>query len=125
VDRAIREKGVRLDRYKFTQKFLIRDEILNDVEVNAAMLDRAAATARRVDDVREEVEGYIDEIVPVFSLVSYYQLGAQIARIFMNWLYEVVVPPRRPRPPPAGSRPARPSAWDNHRSNADYGDRLR
>jgi len=124
VDRAIREKGVRLDRYKFTQKFLIRDEILNDVEVNGAILDRAAATARRVDDVREEVEEYIDEIVPVFSLVSYYQLGAQIARIFMNWLYEVVVPPRRE---PAGRHAgngADPGAAlvyvANHRSNADY-----
>lgn len=120
VDRSLREKGVRLDRYKFTQKFLIRDEIVNDVEVNKAILDRAAATSRRVDDVREEVEGYIDEIVPVFSLVSYYQLGAQIARIFMNWLYEVVVPP-------LGDRRGNPVASDaavvyvaNHRSNADY-----
>ena len=120
VDRAIREKGVRLDRFKFTQKFLIRDEIVNDVEVNEAILDRAAATSRRVDDVREEVEGYIDEIVPVFSLVSYYQLGAQIARIFMNWLYEVVVPPHGDN----RGKPVAPGAAvvyvANHRSNADY-----
>jgi glycerol-3-phosphate O-acyltransferase len=122
VDRAIREKGVRLDRYKFTQKFLIRDEILNDVEVNAAILDRAAATSRRVDHVREEVEGYIDEIVPVFSLVSYYQLGSRIARIFMNWLYEVVVPPIGGHAHPLAAIP--PGAAlvyvANHRSNADY-----
>ena len=120
VDRAIREKGVRLDRYKFTQKFLIRDEILNDVEVNEGIVDRAAATSRRVDDVREEVEGYIDEIVPVFSLVSYYQLGAQIARIFMNWLYEVVVPPRR-NPVADHAHPGAALVYvANHRSNADY-----
>ncbi len=120
VDRAIREKGVRLDRFKFTQKFLIRDEILNDVDVNEAILERAAAASRRVDDVREEVEGYIDEIVPVFSLVSYYQLGAQIARVFMNWLYEVVVPPLGDRRGKQAGHGAALVYVANHRSNADY-----
>jgi glycerol-3-phosphate O-acyltransferase len=121
VDRSIREKGVRLDRFKFTQKFLVRDEILNDVEVNAAIVETAAAGGRRVDDVRELVEQYIDEIVPAFSLVSYYELGAGIARLFMNWLYEVVSPSAPGRLPRDAVAPGTCLVYiANHRSNADY-----
>ena len=120
VDRTIREKGVRLDRFKFTQKFLIRDEILNDVEVNAAIIERASETGGRVDDIREEVDGYIDEIVPAFNLVSYYRLGASVARLFMNWVYSVVtdeihVDARSKIPEDAAL-----VYISNHRSNVDY-----
>ncbi|MDP3939560.1 MAG: 1-acyl-sn-glycerol-3-phosphate acyltransferase [Deltaproteobacteria bacterium] len=120
IDRSIRRKGVRLDPFKFAQRFLIREEILNDVEVNAAILDKARETGRRVDEVREEVEDYIEEIVPAFSLVSYYRLGATVARVFMNWLYSVVVDESRIKDRPAVTEDACVVYIANHRSNVDY-----
>jgi glycerol-3-phosphate O-acyltransferase len=120
VDRSIREKDVRLDRFKFTQGFVIRDEILNDVEINAAIVERAGETGRRVDDVREEAEAYIDEIVPAFSLVSYYRFGASVARLFMNWLYSVVVDAAHVHPREKVPEDAALVYIANHRSNVDY-----
>jgi glycerol-3-phosphate O-acyltransferase len=120
VDRSIREKGVRLDRFKFTQGFLIRDEILNDVDINAAIVERAGVTGQRVDEVREEAEEYIEEIVPAFSLVSYYRFGASVARLFMNWLYSVVVNASPVHPREKVPEDAALVYIANHRSNVDY-----
>lgn len=120
IDRTIHEKRIRLDPFKFTQRFLIREELLNDVELNTAMVERARASGRRVDDIRDEVETYIEEIVPAFNLVSYYRLGATVARVFMNWLYSVVVDQESVRT--RGKLPEKAALVyiSNHRSNVDY-----
>ena len=120
IDRTIHEKRIRLDPFKFTQRFLIREEILNDVELNAAMVERARASGRRVDDIRDEVETYIEEIVPAFNLVSYYRLGATVARVFMNWLYSVVVDQESVRNREKLPEKAALVYISNHRSNVDY-----
>ena len=120
IDRTIHEKRIRLDPFKFTQRFLIREEILNDVELNAAMVERARASGRRVDDIRDEVETYIEEIVPAFNLVSYYRLGATVARVFMNWLYSVVVDQESVRTREKLPEKAALVYISNHRSNVDY-----
>ncbi|MFQ5458556.1 MAG: 1-acyl-sn-glycerol-3-phosphate acyltransferase, partial [Myxococcota bacterium] len=71
-------------------------------------------------DIREEVETYIEEIVPAFSLVSYYRLGATVARVFMNWLYSVVVDQEIIRSRKNLPDKAALLYISNHRSNVDY-----
>jgi glycerol-3-phosphate O-acyltransferase len=106
---------VRVDLFKFGGKELVREELLNDGAVGAAM--RAAIDAgERPTDVRDRVEGYIDEIVPAFSLTAYFQFGMKLARAAIRAAYRPIVV----RPAPALPENATAVFLINHRSNFDY-----
>ena len=66
------------------------------------------------------IDGYIDEIVPAFNLVSYYRLGASVARLFMNWVYSVVADDVHVRARSNIPEDAALVYISNHRSNVDY-----
>src|SRR5205085_8452414 len=70
--------GVRVDRFKFGGKQLVREELFNDLAVQRAML-AAAQAGELAEDVRRRVEEYIDEIVPAFSLSAYFEVGLKLA----------------------------------------------
>lgn len=70
--------------------------------------------------VRRQVRVYLNEIVPHFSVMSYYKLGYNLAKIIVNLLYKVSVDYQDE---PALERiPKRDIVvyLMNHRSNADY-----
>src|SRR5690348_4706713 len=103
---------VRVDLFKFGGKELVREELLNDRAVGAAM--RAAIDAgERPTDVRDRVEEYIDEIVPAFSLTAYFQFGMKLARAAIRAAYRPIVV----RPAPALPENATAVFLINHRSN--------
>ena len=83
----------------------------------------AARTRRdaRSRSCGSQVEEYLDEMVPAFSVAAYYRFGAALARFAVELAYEVVFDPRaatRPRwPAPAGAVPV---FVINHRLNADF-----
>ncbi len=93
--RSVREylddNRVRLDRYKFMQKVIIKHELMNDPEVHQGIIDHAREKQAKIRDVQDQVEGYIEEIVPFFNLLSYYKLGYWVANSFLNMIYEVVI----------------------------------
>ncbi len=93
--RSVREylddNRVRLDRYKFMQKVIIKHELMNDTEVHQGIIDHAREKDAKIRDVQDQVEGYIEEIVPFFNLLSYYKLGYWVANSFLNMIYEVVI----------------------------------
>ena len=120
VLRAVRQFRVRLDRYKLVRRSVIRDELLLDDAVHAAIRDHCRAHGLPEPDVRARVESYIREIVPFFNVLSYYKLGYNLSRILINLLYKVSITyADRPR---LDAIPRRDVVvyLMNHRSNADY-----
>ena len=70
--------------------------------------------------VRRRVRSYLNEIIPHFNVLSYYKIGYNLAKIFVNLLYKVSVDHQDE---PALSRIPRRDVvvyLMNHRSNADY-----
>src|SRR5438128_8857167 len=113
--RFAQRHGVRVDLFKFGGKLLVREELLNDMVVQRAML-AAAHSGEPAEEVRRRVESYIDEIVPAFSLAAYYEVGMKLARAAIGAAYRpVVTRPLRELP-----RDATAVFLINHRSNFDY-----
>jgi len=113
--RFAQRHGVRVDLFKFGGKLLVREELLNDLVVQRAML-AAAQSGEPAEEVRRRVEAYIDEIVPAFSLAAYYEVGMKLARAAIGAAYRPVVT-RALRDLP---RDATAVFLINHRSNFDY-----
>jgi glycerol-3-phosphate O-acyltransferase len=112
---------VRLDRYKLMTKAFVEAELMGDPDVNRRIVAHAQAEGRSVMEVREDVETWIDEIVPFFNLTSYFKLGQGVARAALGAIYDVVIDRT------SIERLHRQLPQDavlvyvmNHRSNADY-----
>ncbi len=118
--RAVRRFRARIDRFKLTNKTYIAEALLGDEAVAAAVRAHADAHGVAAALVWRRVRSYVNEIVPVFNLLAYYQYGYNLSRILLNVFYKVEV------------THVRASAFDrlpresiviyvmNHRSNADY-----
>jgi glycerol-3-phosphate O-acyltransferase len=110
----------RTDRYKLVDRERIRETLLQDVVVLEAMAAHGAAHRLAESQVRIRVNQYIDEIVPFFSVLSYYQLGYNLARLTINLLYKTSI---EHQDRDALDRIPRGDVvvyLMNHRSNADY-----
>jgi glycerol-3-phosphate O-acyltransferase len=120
VLRAVHRFQVRIDRYKLVRRSVIRDELLLDDTVHAAIRAHCREHGLPEPQVRAQVEDYIREIVPFFNVLSYYKLGYNLSRILINLLYRVSITyADRPR---LDAIPRRDVVvyLMNHRSNADY-----
>ncbi len=120
VKRYINEHHIKLDRFKFMNKFIVRQELMNDPEIHEGILRHAAASGKRIQDVEDMVEGYIEEIVPFFNLLTYYKMGWWIANTLLNVIYEVVIDrenAEKLKKIPPGHAVV---FVMNHRSNIDY-----
>jgi len=120
VLRAVHRFRVRLDRYKLVRRSVIRDELLLDDTVHAAI--RAHCREHRLPEpqVRAQVEAYIREIVPFFNVLSYYKLGYNLSRLLINLLYRVSITYADRARLDAIPRRDVVVYLMNHRSNADY-----
>ena len=72
-------------------KFIVRQELMNDSEIHEGILVHARENDITIQDATELVEEYIDEIIPFFNLLSYYKFGYRIADFLLNMIYEVVI----------------------------------
>jgi len=116
----VAEYNIKLDKYKFMNKFIVKQELMNDDDIHNAILLHAREKGINIQYVYDLVEEYIEEIVPFFNLLSYYKVGFWISNFFLNLLYEVVID--RENAEKIGKIP-RDSAVVfvmNHRSNVDY-----
>ncbi len=71
-------------------------------------------------EIRVRVEQYIDEIVPYFSILSYYKVGYNVARILIRLLYRVSSEYQDVEALNAIPKHDVVVYLMNHRSNADY-----
>ena len=117
---TIHEFQVRLQRYQLQQRKLAKQALTADAVVTAAMRQHAREHGLPEVEVRHRVNRYIDEIVPYFNVLSYYKIGYNLAKIFVNLLYKVSVDYQDEA---ALSRIPKKDVvvyLMNHRSNADY-----
>ncbi|MBK8003688.1 MAG: 1-acyl-sn-glycerol-3-phosphate acyltransferase [Gemmatimonadetes bacterium] len=117
---AVLEFRARIDRYKLVARERIREELLADAVVHAAMREHAALHQMAESQVRIRVNQYIDEIVPFFSVLSYYRLGYNLSRLLINLLYKATVDTKSRASLDRVPRGDVVVYLMNHRSNADY-----
>ena len=117
--RAVHRSGSRLDRFKLTKKPLIRQTLLADEAIVAAVKEHAAEAGIDEAATWKRVEEYIDEIVPFFNILTYYKIGLVASRTLLNFFYKVSAE-RTGGPAAAVPRDAIVIYLMNHRSNADY-----
>jgi glycerol-3-phosphate O-acyltransferase len=120
VLRAVHRFRVRLDRYKLVRRSVIRDELLLDDAVHAAIRTHCRDHGLPEPQVRAQVEAYVREIVPFFNVLSYYKLGYNLSRILINLLYRVSITYADRTQLDAIPRRDVVVYLMNHRSNMDY-----
>jgi glycerol-3-phosphate O-acyltransferase len=119
--RAIRrEFKSRIDRFKYTDKDLVRRTLLEDPEVAAAVRQHVREIGGTEAEAWIRVREYTREIVPAFNLVSYYRLGYGMARLLIPLFYKVSVGYEARAALDALPRSSVVVYLMNHRSNADY-----
>jgi len=117
---ALHDFQTRLARYKLQERRLAKAALAGDPVITAAVRDHMAAHGLAEPAVRRRVNIYLDEMIPHFSVLSYYKIGYNLAKIFVNLLYKVSVDYQDE------AALARIPKRDvvvylmNHRSNADY-----
>ena len=120
AQRTILQFRARLARYHLQQRRQAKATLLADPVVR----DAAAAHAREHHlperDVSRRVSRYVDEIVPYLNVLTYYKVGYNAAKLFLNLLYKVSVDYQDEAA--LGRIPKRDVVvyLMNHRSNADY-----
>jgi len=118
--RAVHRSGVRVNRFKLTRKAYIRNTLLANADVAAAVEQHAREHALSEDETWRQVERYIDEIVPFFNILAYYKFGYAISRATLNMLYKVSVDYEDLESLDALPPDSVVIYLANHRSNADY-----
>ena len=110
----------RIARYKLVSRRAIRDELILDPVVVAAMRAHMKQHGLTEEQVRASVEEYIDEILPFFNVLSYYKLGYNISKLLLNVLFHVTVDYQDEAALSHIPRKDVVVYLMNHRSNADY-----
>jgi glycerol-3-phosphate O-acyltransferase len=118
--RVVRRFRARIDRFKLTGKKYIAESLLGDEAIAAAVREHAASRGLPPAAVWRTVREYIDEIVPAFNLLAYYQVGIAASRTLLNLFYRVNVSYVRRESFDELPRESIVIYLMNHRSNADY-----
>ncbi len=96
------------------------EALRHDPEIADAISDHVEATGASVVATRAQVETYLAEIVPAFSLVSFSAVAYRLARLISRILYRTTVVMRDEGAIAQSSRGDVIVYLSNHRSNADY-----
>lgn len=118
--RAVHRSGARIDRFKLTAKPFVRATLLQDPAIALAVAEHSAETSLSEAATWKLVEGYIDEIVPFFNILTYYKFGLVVSRLLLNFLYKVSAEYVGRTSQASLPRDAIVVYLMNHRSNADY-----
>ena len=118
--RTVHEFRTRLARYQLQQRRHVRAALLQDPVVTSAIAAHARTTGLPEDRVRLQVDAYIAEIVPHFNVLSYYQIGYNLAKLLINLLYKVSVDYQDEAALERIPKQDVVVYLINHRSNADY-----
>src|SRR5689334_12652741 len=110
----------RIDRYKLARRRFVRERLIGDPEIAAAVREHARENGVSEADAWRKVHGYVTEIVPFFNIVAYYQIGYRVAKALLRLFYNVTVEHESGAPPRRPPRGAVLIYLMNHRSNADY-----
>lgn len=118
--RALLRFRARVDRFKLASQKSVRERLIHDGVIAAAVRAHAAAANETEAATWRRVEAYIHEIVPFFNVVAYYQIGYRAAKRVLNLFYKVTVEHEDDAALAALPRDSVTVYLMNHRSNADY-----
>lgn len=118
--KVIRRFRVRLDRFKLTRKKYIKFQLLKEREIWEEMDRYANDNNISREEALDMVEGYIDEILPFFNILSYYKFGYSLSHFLLNLIYNVVIDRENFRVISKIPKNSVVIYIMNHRSNADY-----
>ena len=118
--RAFRRSHGRLDRFKLTRKALIRETLLADETIARAVKEHALENSVDEATTWKRVEGYIDEIVPFFNILTYYKIGLVVSRALLSFFYKISAEYATGPSVVTVPKDAIVIYLMNHRSNADY-----
>jgi glycerol-3-phosphate O-acyltransferase len=118
--RALLRFRGRIARFKFASRQSVRERLLADDTIAAAVRAHAAETGTTEAVVWRRVDTYVHEIVPFFNVVAYYEIGYRLAKRILNLFYKVTVEYESRPTIEALPRDAVLVYLINHRSNADY-----
>lgn len=118
--RALLRHRARVDRFKLASRAHVRAELLTDPAIADAMREHCLETGESAERAAERVQEYVEEIVPFFNVIAYFQIGYRVSRAVLNFFYKVTV---EFEDRPAIQRLPKDAVvvyLMNHRSNADY-----
>jgi glycerol-3-phosphate O-acyltransferase len=118
--RALHRSHSRVERFKLAKKALIRETLLADDVIAAAVREHAAEQSIDEAAAWRRVETYIDEIVPFFNILTYYRIGLVVSKALLNFFYKVSAEYAGKKSSETLPRDAIVIYLMNHRSNADY-----
>jgi glycerol-3-phosphate O-acyltransferase len=118
--RVVHRFHLRLNRHALAGKESVHDQLINDPIINDAITEHCIASSVSEAEARRSVEEYVNEIVPVFNVLSYYKFGYNVARLFVKILFRVSSAYQDHEALNAIPRDDVVLYLMNHRSNADY-----
>lgn len=118
--RALLRHRARVDRFKLASRAHVREQLLSDQEIAEAVREHARETGVDEAAALRRVRGYIDEIVPFFNVIVYFQIGLRLSRAVLNLFYKVAVEFEDRSAIQHLPKNAVLVYLMNHRSNADY-----
>lgn len=89
----VRRHRIQLESARFIDRVWIREALAQDVAIEAAVARIARTGERTVRQLRAQVDAYVEEIAPFFSLSAYYRLGSWLGRGVVNFCFELVIEP--------------------------------
>ncbi|MGB1586649.1 MAG: 1-acyl-sn-glycerol-3-phosphate acyltransferase [Thermoplasmatota archaeon] len=121
VDKFLHQHDIPVDGFRHTHRVVVKERVLADPGLVAAIDARARADGRTFHDVRKDVKAWLDEIVPQFNLLAYYKVGYALGRTAAYATYNV----RLDKESLARAQAKIPDDAavvyvSNHRSNADF-----
>ncbi|MGH7569147.1 MAG: 1-acyl-sn-glycerol-3-phosphate acyltransferase, partial [Gemmatimonadales bacterium] len=102
------------------ERRLAQAALAEDPAIAAAVRAHSAAHGLPEAAVRRRANAYLDEILPHFNVLSYYKVGYNLAKVFVNLLYKVSVDYQDEAALKRIPKRDVVVYLMNHRSNADY-----
>ena len=73
--RALLHHRARIDRFKLASRAHVRERLMRDPQILAAARDHAREQGLSDAVALARARGYVDEIVPFFNVIAYFQIG--------------------------------------------------
>ena len=118
--RALLHHRARVDRFKLASRAHVREQLLTDPVIAEAIREHARETGVSEAAALKSVYEYVEEIVPFFNVIAYFQIGYRVSRAVLNLFYKVTVEFEERGAIQRLPRNAVLVYLMNHRSNADY-----
>jgi len=118
--RTLLRHRARVDRFKLANRARVRAQLIDDPEVTDAVRAHSRETGISETRAGELARRYIDEIVPFFNVIAYFQIGLRVSRAVLSLFYRTNVEFEDRTAVQRLPKDAVLIYLMNHRSNADY-----